>query len=77
MLDVIDINRNIKKTLIISNIPRTTVYDWITKYNTNFSNLMDKINITINYKIKNKFINIELNKFVFNEIYPDDAKTIN
>jgi hypothetical protein len=38
---------------------------------------MDKINITINYKIKNKFINIELNKFVFNEIYPDDAKTIN
>ena len=72
VLDVIDIynkNKSIKRTSLVSNIPKTTVHNWITKYSNKLTNLMDRIKRTINYKIKQEFTNIELNQYVLDEIY--------
>ena len=71
VLDVIDIynkNKSIKRTSLVSNIPKTTVHNWITKYSNKLTNLMDRIKRTINYKIKHYDMkNFELKSFARQE----------
>lgn len=72
ILDLFNKYNNKKLISRMTNIPRTTIINWINKYNNNLTNLTNRIKYTINKKkYNNNFTNIELNKFVLSEIYND------
>lgn len=62
-------NLSIREYSKIINIPHTTISRWIIKYKNNISNLFNRYKYISFKKKDNRFINIEINKFVLNLIY--------
>jgi len=71
VIDNFNLNNNIsiRKYSKTVNIPHTTVSRWITRYKCKTGKLLDRYKNSLLKKKENKFLNIEINKFVLNLVY--------